>query len=120
MDEMKHNSATNDIEFDSTGNWPLVTGIPALEQRVQITLSIGEGEYSWDLTHGLPVHARLLGKNPAIADMRSILTEKIAAIQGVKSVSSVLVERDPSKTNARLTATIKADTDETTDVSVEI
>jgi hypothetical protein len=91
------------------GDYVLARDAEAIRQDVDMHLNFVLGEHFLDEEAGVPFLERILVKSPDIADVRSVLRQQILKVEGVVSVTELLVDFDGS--TRTLTVNWRAETD---------
>ncbi len=95
----------NDMFLDSTNNLALATGQEAVAQAAQTASKAQLGEMIYFTTQGMPSFQSIFIGTPNVQIYRSALVQAIEAINGVVSVTSILVSQ--VKDNMNYTAEIE-------------
>lgn len=107
-----------DLELDpdtgdlllSSGDLTLVRDVPAIRQEAELRMKFFLGEWFLDTTAGLPYFQNILVKAPNLNAIKSVLSDEIAAVVGVKSLTSLNLNYD------RVARTLSVTWSATTDV----
>jgi hypothetical protein len=67
----------------------MIDNAERVSQQIVITLRFWYGEWFLDVTDGTPYLEYILVKNPNLAHIRQILTERIQSVEGVVIVNSL-------------------------------
>lgn len=79
----------------ASGGRYLTTGLEAIRQAVNIRLLTFLGEWFLDVTRGVPYFQTILGvKSPDLVAIKAALTAQILDVQGVNSITSVVLAFD--------------------------
>lgn len=70
------NESPADIQIVN-GDLVVVTGLDFIRQRLEIRLDIQRGEWFLDITEGLPWREAILVRNPDLAAITALFTERI-------------------------------------------
>jgi hypothetical protein len=95
------NTGIIDLKLDSN-NWSYilienqdlatVSDLDAIEQHLKQRLQFFRGEYTFDLTRGIPFHDEFFKKNPNPIVMDTILKDVILTTPGVIEMLSFIIE----------------------------
>lgn len=99
---------TNDLVLQN-GDLLLVDNAERVSQQILITLKFWESEWFLNENDGVPYLDYIFVKNPNIAHVRQIITEKIKSVTGVQSVTALDLKFDAQR--RLLTIIYGADTD---------
>lgn len=83
------NIQTNDIVLNDDGDIFMIDNAERVAQQIVITLRFWYAEWFLDVTDGTPYLEYILVKNPNLAHIRQILTERIQSVEGVVIVNSL-------------------------------
>lgn len=84
---------TNDIILDNS-DCLMIDNAERVAQQILITLRFWYGEWFLNVNDGVPYLEYILIKQPNMAHIRQILTEQIQSVEGVKSVTDMMLEFD--------------------------
>lgn len=82
-----------DLAIDN-GDFIMADGATRIAQQILITLKFWLGEWFLDTSEGIPYFEEILVKNPNLAHVRQIFTEKISEIEGVNSIDLLELDYD--------------------------
>lgn len=99
---------THDL-FLSGGDLSLVADREAIRQEADIRLNFLLGEWFKDITKGVPYLQKVLVKSPDLTAIRSILSDEILEVAGIRSIISLVLDYD--RKNRTLKVTWKANSD---------
>lgn len=88
------------IDFDrnlsfSDGQSSLISGSAALKQRLENRLGTQQGEWSYNIRHGVPWLFSVLGESGDSAAIRQLILEQISPDPEVESVGEFTVTFNP-------------------------
>lgn len=99
--QLKLDTATWDLELDSSGNIATLEDTPSSElqdlicQRIRTRLQTFEGECFLDRDLGVPYFSEVMKKNPDVRRVRSLLLSEVSSVEGVSSVKEFSVQFFP-------------------------
>jgi hypothetical protein len=86
-------TATGDVIIDEQG-LRLIGGISGVAQLIGIALRLFRGEWFMNLDAGVPWFQDILGQKYDEATLRRRLSDEIATVPGVSSVTALSISRD--------------------------
>jgi hypothetical protein len=92
MLDFRCGNPTNDFDFDSEGNLIEISGDSAMAQRLQIRLSILEGQWFLDTRIGIPWLKNVLVRNPNIPEIRAIFESEILSDPEIDELDFIRVD----------------------------
>jgi hypothetical protein len=96
------------LALDADGDLRTITGVTALGQRLENTLSCQRGEWAYNLQHGVSWLFSILGEAGDSAAIRQLLIEPIAADSEVADVGEFTVTFDHDARRLRYKIPVRA------------
>ena len=84
----------DDLDY-SNGQWTLITGLDAYQQRVRANLQTFQGEWFLDPALGVPYFQEIYDKkDPDLGVLNSIFTDALLNTNGTESILKLQFEQD--------------------------
>lgn len=98
---------------DADGNLPLVDGLDELAQRQSLRLGTQQGEWKYNLDHGMPWLTQILGQAGDSAAIRQIIIDQIMLDSEIASVGEFSVQFTSDTRRLRYSIPVRTEEDET-------
>lgn len=98
---------------DAEGDLPLLDGLDELAQRQSLRLGTQQGEWKYNLDHGMPWLTQILGQAGDSAAIRQIIIDQIMLDSEVASVGEFTVQFSDATRRLRYSVPVRTEEDET-------